>query len=328
MGLVQVLGVDAGGSGSRWALAGEHGQVLRTGTGPALQLANLELEGAALAIGDLLSAPLAEVRAQPGACLVAIVAGFAGAGDAQHRRALENLLRERCIVIEGTKVRIVTDVEIGAAQALAPGPGIAAFAGTGSFVIAHTRDGTLLRVGGRGPLLGDAGSGYDIVRQAARLALLGLDGIGAPPSDLARALVTWFGAPALARLGVALHRATSRTVAAAAPLVFEHAQAGDQVARRALEIAFGGLADLVVALLDRTRSDRTTQQVTKLPVGGGVLRESATARAAFHEALARRGLEFELEPVAIAPAHAAVRLALDWCADRAPLCRWVEHGAA
>lgn len=311
----QVLGIDAGGSGSRWALADAEGHVLREGRGLPLQLANVELDAAVRAILALVREPLAQAPS-----LGAFVAGFAGAGDLQRRQALEALL---CTEVQpGARLRIVTDLEIGAAQALADGPGVAAFAGTGSFVIARTPDGDLLRAGGRGPWLGDQGSGYDLVRCAARLALLGLDGIGPAPGDLAEALVACFDAPALARLGVVLARATPGAVAAAAPMVLKFAEHGEAHAVRAVELAFEGLADQVVAL-----AARSANRLDRLVVGGSVLRESATARGALASALRRRALECRIEPVTSEPAHAAANLAAAWLAGRRPLSSWVDHGA-
>ena len=316
-----VLGIDAGGSGSRWALADLAGNLESSGNCKALQLVGMTIEEAV----DRIVAIVREAqRAAPQSQIAAIVAGLAGAGDAARRRELEAAVGKRLHGDAGLlRIRIVTDLEIAGAQAFPSAPGYAAWSGTGSFVIARDHSGALLRLGGRGYLLGDQGSGFDLVRQAARASLLGLDGIGPPPGELAAALVASFAVPGLARLSAALQRLSPREVAAVAPTVLGFAQSGDARAKEAVQVAFAGLADLVIAMVARVGEPLVT-----LHVGGSVLRESAVARAALLQALAVRGFTPELVPVRESSALGAVRLGRAWLVSEQPLARWVEDGAA
>src|SRR5204862_5893414 len=110
----------------------------------------------------------------------AAVCALAGAGDPNVAGSIAAGLRAEGITFP---IAVVGDVVAAAAAGLAGGPGVLLWAGTGSFAIARAHDGALHRAGGRGHLLGDQGSGYDIVRRAAAAVLLAVDDLG-PPTAL------------------------------------------------------------------------------------------------------------------------------------------------
>jgi N-acetylglucosamine kinase-like BadF-type ATPase len=146
-------------------------------------------------------------------------------------------------------------------------------AGTGSIAWARLPDGTLLRAGGLGPLLGDHGSGFDLGFSALRAVGLSLQGLG-PSTTLVDRL--------LARLGVSgedlprwAQTARPAEVAALAPDVLDAAAEGDGVARRIAEAGADFLARHGRLLCSRFRNG------TKVPVafGGGVLVSRSDYRA-------------------------------------------------
>jgi ribosome-associated protein len=128
---------------------------------------------------------------------------------------------------------VVGDVLAAAAAALAEGPGLLVWSGTGSFAIARAANGELHRIGGRGYLLGDQGSGYDLVRAPPRPCCCAIDDLG-PATALTAALTKAFGAPAPQRLGAVLQRLDSGEVAQRLPVVLAVAAAGDPVANEVL----------------------------------------------------------------------------------------------
>lgn len=123
--------------------------------------------------------------------------------------------------------------------------GYALIAGTGS-VAARVVGGRLDRVvGGRGWLLGDAGSGFWIGREVARAVVAALDGQGEPTALTGRVLDA-VGARDLADLVPALYARRPVQLAEFAPLAF--AVPDDPTARAILVAASVALADLVATV--------------------------------------------------------------------------------
>ena len=165
LGLGLGLGLDVGGTSTRWALAHADGRIAAEGQAPgcsAQQMASgsgRERVAQALAgVADQLvgHAPLSALRA--------LWAGVTG-HDEQSGPALAKLMA-RVFDLPSAAVTVGNDVEIAARLVFAPGAGHLVYAGTGSIGVHIDRLGQVHRVGGRGGLLGDEGSGYWIARQA------------------------------------------------------------------------------------------------------------------------------------------------------------------
>lgn len=185
--------------------------------------------------------------------------------------------------------------------------GYALIAGTGS-VAARVRDGRLERiVGGRGWLLGDAGSGFWIGHRVARTAIAALDGAVAPtgltelvlaaagieppsgPEDQARALIQLF---------TAVHAGRPVALSAFAPLAFEAYQ--DPAARAIVLAASEALADLITAV--------RVPELSGPVIGGGsvLVHGLLAAPAGLRRELAFPGENEELVAVADGVVGAAV----------------------
>jgi N-acetylglucosamine kinase-like BadF-type ATPase len=197
------------------------------------------------------------------------------------------------------------------------------WAGTGSFAIARAANGELHRVGGRGYLLGDQGSGYDLVRRAAAAVLLAVDDLG-PPTLLTQALVEAFEAPAPQRLGAVLQRASSGDVAKHLPVVLATAAAGDAVANEVLHGAVDALAMLASAAVRRAGLDWNNLPVA---VGGGVLTGAAAVADLLAERLRSLGAQPPRPIAARAAAHAAAWLAEGFHRREQPRYGWVTRVA-
>lgn len=157
------LGIDAGGTQTRWALANASGDIIANGHVAGLTALQMSTDGGRQHIREVLNGLALNVRAhgQP-ASVYAGLTGFSEGG--------ENLcaLIADALGVNVSTVRLGSDVEIAYLDLYAPGEGIVVYAGTGSIAAFIDKDGTLHRAGGRGVLLDDAGGGYWIAREALR----------------------------------------------------------------------------------------------------------------------------------------------------------------
>lgn len=282
------LGLDAGGTGTRWALADAQGQLLREGVAPAFS-------GTGLAAADLQAAWAALRQATGPVCRV--VAGVTGLGDAT---ALAAQLA-RALGLPAAAVQCFNDVELVARAAFAPGQGILVYAGTGS-IAAHIRaDGTLERAGGRGVVIDDAGGGHWIARQALCAVWRAEDATpGAwQRSALAQALFTRIGGSDWALSREWVYGASRGELGTLALAVAQAASEGDASAEQLLKDAGRELARLALALMQRVGAQ-------PVALAGRVFDLSPHVEAALRQALPAATPVHDLR---LPAHHAAARLA-------------------
>jgi len=190
--------------------------------------------------------------------------------------------------------------------------GLIVSAGTGSFAYGADDSGLDEYVGGRGPLLGDEGSGYWIGMTGLRLALHSLDG-RQPPTDLLPALLEALGAEddldVVRRVyGQGLGR---HEVAALSAKVIELAEAGDRVALTVLERAADELHTMA-AQLARNLESRGGGWPGEFPFAcaGGVMRLSPTLRRRVTERVSASLPQAVPQAARFSPVVGAVLLAL------------------
>ena len=156
------LGLDGGGTQTRWALADAGGGVVAEGEVPPLsgqQLASDEGRQALVATLQQLAQRLGAT--QPVRALVAGITGFEASAMPQWRTLAAQVLR-----LPTSAVRAISDIELACAAAFNPGQGVVLIAGTGSIAAHVDAQGQLHRAGGRGAVIDDAGGGHWIARQA------------------------------------------------------------------------------------------------------------------------------------------------------------------
>lgn len=161
------LGLDAGGTHTRWAVVNAQGELLGCGVACGMTALQMGEARGREAVAEV----LAQLAQQVGAlCPVQrVCAGVTGAG-ARHEpatRALQGLLAQ-AFHIEPLAVCVLSDIEIAYRAVYAPGQGYLVCAGTGSMAAFIDEQGELHRAGGRGGVLDDGGSGYWIAREALR----------------------------------------------------------------------------------------------------------------------------------------------------------------
>lgn len=165
------LGLDGGGTATRWALAAADGRLLAQGEVggiSGLMLADAagraQLQACAATLAGQVAAALQAGGA--GGRLGRIVAGLTGYASADEA-ALQKLLGAP-FELAADAVQLISDIELACRAAFAPGEGILVYAGTGSIAAHLDAAGQLLRAGGRGQLIDDAGGGVWIAARALR----------------------------------------------------------------------------------------------------------------------------------------------------------------
>ena len=158
------LGLDAGGTQTRWALAQADGAVVAEGS-----VGGFSGQQAGTATGrELIAAELSKLVAvlAPHGTVHSLWAGVTG-HDAQAYAAADlHRLLAAGLQLPPEQVALFNDVEMACRLCFEPGGGYLVYAGTGSIGLFIDEGGVAHRVGGRGGLLGDEGSGYWLARQA------------------------------------------------------------------------------------------------------------------------------------------------------------------
>ncbi len=157
------LGIDAGGTQTRWALAGADGAIVADGAVEGLSALQMSSAAGRSALHATF-AKLAQAVLAIG-WPRAVVAGLTGFGgdDVALTQALADLL-----ALQAGDVTICNDIEIAYRDSFEPGEGYLVYAGTGSIAAWIDTHGVFHRAGGRGVLLDDGGGGYWIAREALR----------------------------------------------------------------------------------------------------------------------------------------------------------------
>ena len=157
------LGIDAGGTQTRWALSNTAGDVVAEGHVAGLSGLQMATESGRQHVRETMSELAAKVRVH-GKPLRAF-AGFTGLGI--HGDSLRDVIAA-ALGLQGEAVTIASDIEIAFRDLYAPDEGYVVYAGTGSVAAFIDATGTLHRAGGRGALIDDAGGGFWIAREAIR----------------------------------------------------------------------------------------------------------------------------------------------------------------
>jgi N-acetylglucosamine kinase-like BadF-type ATPase len=157
------LGIDAGGTQTRWALATPDGAIVAEGVVAglsALQMGSAEGRDAVRATFAELAADVL-CRGTPARAWAGLT-GFGGDSELL-QRWLAELLH-----IESSQIHLCSDMEIAYRASFQPGEGYLVYAGTGSIGAFIDEHGQFHRAGGRGVVLDDGGGGFWIAREALR----------------------------------------------------------------------------------------------------------------------------------------------------------------
>jgi N-acetylglucosamine kinase-like BadF-type ATPase len=240
------LGLDAGGSATRWALTHPDGTLVARGTLPPIsghlfnEADRRKLESVAATLRDAIGPH------RP----TSIAAGITGLSAGTPEAAIAIEILGTTLIVEPDQIAVGNDMWIAYHAVFAPGEGHVVYAGTGSIAIHLRPDGSAVMVGGHGMLIDDAGSAFWIGRQALKCVLRRMDDhLDQSASALAQALFTAIGSKAWPDIRSYVYAANGRgNVAQLARAV---AQADDADARDIFMQAGAELARLGRVLVTR-----------------------------------------------------------------------------
>ncbi|MEH1058460.1 BadF/BadG/BcrA/BcrD ATPase family protein [Micromonospora sp. CPCC 206171] len=299
-----VVGLDVGGTSTRATALTLGGARLGTGRAGG---GNPTSHGADRAAAELLTALRGALAGVDPARVRAGTIGLAGAArllaDPAGRAAFDRAWAEaglRCpYAVHG-------DALVAYASGTAAPDGTVLIAGTGA-IAAQVRDLRLDRVAdGHGWLLGDAGSGFWLGREAVRRLLATLDSAGAPGPLGRRLLTELLGTAEVAErprdtvdaLIQAVTRRPPVELARVAPLVVAAAVEGEPAAVALIERAAAHLVESA----GRIRPDGA---VTPIVLGGGLLTEDTPLAAAVRAEAHRHWPDAPVRPAGDGAAGAA-----------------------
>jgi glucosamine kinase len=255
------LGIDVGGTASRWVACDGRGTVLARGkaagaTGHIFNPAERDRLGAALAqIGAALR--------DAGLGAESLTAGLTGYGAAVSGDV--TVMLSGLFSLDDSAILVTDDIVLAYMANFAPGEGHLVSAGTGSIGL-HLGLDDYVRVGGRGILIDDAGSGSWIALQALDAMYRALDHAGSFDSVtvLAREVFAEIGGATWHDVRRFVYGGDRGRIGTLAVAVARAAEQGDAAAVSILGQAGTELAQLALALVAR---------VGTRPVGfvGGVL---------------------------------------------------------
>ena len=291
---MNALGIDAGGSSTKWVVVDGAGQMLETGRVAPLggHLYSADSRGKARDVVESLQSNIA------GCAPRVALAGVTGLTKGSEQAVwLEQTMTE---VFHLERCAVIGDMDLAYRAHYQPGEGIVLYAGTGSIAYHITQQLEVKRAGGRGYLIDDAGGGYWIGQQALRWMVRQLDAGLSADDPLSSAVLQRIGSSDWDAVRAYVYAGDRSVVSSLAPLVGAAAQQGSAEAGRILEMAGIELADL---------AQRLKAQVGELPVTtvGGAWQVSPLIA----DAARNSGLAFTPSSVDIALAAAHLALELD-----------------
>ena len=205
------------------------------------------------------------------------------------------------------RTRVVSDCQTACFGATLGEPGVVIISGTGSIVLAQNEAGKCARVGGWGPILGDAGSAYWIALESVKAAIAAEEERGRETS-LSRLIRRRFKVKRLTEIVPVIHSPdfTKEQFAALAGHLAQNAAHHDAVFRETCRRAGRELAAQALAAVELARL-----KTRPLPVYlvGGVLVNNAWVRGSLVAALKKSCL-VRIEQPRLPPVGGAAAIAL------------------
>ncbi len=304
-GMKIFLGIDAGGTRTRAALADDKGRVLGVGAAGPGNPHNVGEATAARHLAESTRAAWAEAKLDPRPATFAFL-GVAGTKTSDDFARLRAAAEGHGLAAAGA-LRVENDLHNALAGGIGGAPGIALIAGTGSNCLGRDATGATRMCGGWGWLMGDEGAGFGLAAEGLRRATRAADGRQSRTRLLESALA-FFGVSEPDALLTALYAGTWQPdrVAAFGPVVTRLAEEGDGGARQILRKGAAVLAELVAATARRLSFPKGPDVVLL----GGCLKPRTFYAGIVEAAIAKACPSARLREPLYSPLHGALLNAL------------------
>ena len=307
------LGFDGGGTKTECIALDADGRIVGHGnSGPSNPLRvgyNAACAALQLAAGGAIASAKYAASDVRGIC-----AGLAGAG----RRNVSEEMRLRLSRIwPGAPVEIITDAEAALETAVGGAPGIVLIAGTGSIACGRNAKSEIVRAGGYGPWIGDAGSAYDIGRRAT-LAVARARDLAAPATLLTEMILSALDCRDWDDVVEKLAAGPGSVFPKLVPVVMQATEDGDAAARDILTRAALDLANIALAVVGRLNMKNADFRVARV---GGVFGRSYVLDSRVDDLIVRVAPGARVGLLEHPPALGAARVAM-----RQAQTQGVSHG--
>lgn len=288
------LGIDGGGTKTDFALIDKDERVIRRVKKSACNPIDIGLDRAK----EVLESGIIDACRDIPKRKIAMWAGIAGGGSQEMRAPLHEFFAG----FNFSRFDNNNDAVLVAYSALGEGDGISVIMGTGSILYLKNGD-SLCPMGGLGYLFDKGGNGYSLGRDALLAAMNFEDGAG--PDTLLRPLLCKMMDKKTVKESLATYYTLGkRGIAAFAPVVFEAADQGDEVAKAILFENMGEIAEL----LTKAKKKMCGRDKIKVVFVGGLTKRSDVLFPLIKEQLPCAD-EFEFSVFEDAPAIGAAKLA-------------------
>jgi N-acetylglucosamine kinase-like BadF-type ATPase len=306
-GLPAVLAIDGGNSKTDLALVAADGSLLAVAGGGGTRGVG-DMAGSLRLVGDLTERAQAQAGLAGRPAAVHMSVCMANADLPDEEEALTATLAADGWT-RSTKVFNDTFAVLRAGLA-GGGWGVGVTCGAGINCVGLAPDGRTTRFLSLGMISGDWGGGYDLGGEALWWAVRDEDGRG-PRTALREAVAAHFGVPTVRDVTIAIHRGElgRGDTRKLAPVLFQVAEQGDEVARKAVSRQADEVARMALTAMRRLD---LTSLATPVALGGGVLAaRHPLLIAGIRERLAAGAPAATMHIVDVPPVVGAALLGLD-----------------
>ncbi|WP_455663398.1 N-acetylglucosamine kinase [Pradoshia sp.] len=279
-----ILAIDGGGTKTDLAAGDVSGHLSFMVNGPST---NVKSRPAALVKEDLFR--MLDALIQEGNFSVEEIAGVSVAAAGGDRPEDQAKWKEwfHLYGIRPKTITIMNDCLAPLVAATKKKEGLVLIAGTGSIAYYFKKDGSVIRAGGWGYLLGDEGSGYDIGNHALRSVLKHHDGRRDEGEALTASVLEHFGLKQPMELITHIYEASypRETIAGLGRRVIELAREGNKDALEIMLVSIRELEGLLSAIYEKEEDSKNSSLV----ISGGLF-QSAFFKQAFESSIRRRGM--------------------------------------
>lgn len=317
-----ILGVDAGGSHCRAGLFGDSEEILSYSEGEGCNYQSSGIDSVRRTLTGLMEKVI-EGRELP-MPLECCVFGMAGLDTQRDRLILEPVIRESlqmARILPKTLI-VENDAYVSLKGHLHDRPGLLVISGTGSILYGQDSRGRYRRIGGRGHIVGDDGSGFNIGLSAIQHVFRVADGVE-PASAVFQCTLEELGLidPDSLLDWLYSERYSPMRVANLATAVCDLARGNDVTARRILTSAAHSLANCASELI-KVLGLGTSEYPFEVVMSGSVIKHSEEFRNDFSNFLYANAEGFTLTTLHDSPVYYAAihgRRCIDALATASPL---------